>query len=92
MAMIRIDSAAAAVRRARMLLQVHDELVFESPPDEADEVRRLVKQEMESVYSAPGAAAGGHRRRDKLERREMRRRLWRGLVCAAVSVGLLPGT
>ena len=33
-----------------MLLQVHDELVFEAPPEEADEVRKLVKREMERVY------------------------------------------
>jgi DNA polymerase-1 len=30
----------------RMLLQVHDELVFEVPPDELDEVRALVDDEM----------------------------------------------
>jgi DNA polymerase-1 len=32
-----------------MLLQVHDELVFECPPEEVDAVRKLVKHEMESV-------------------------------------------
>ncbi len=31
---------------AEMLLQVHDELVFELPPDELDEVRTLVDEEM----------------------------------------------
>ena len=31
----------------RMLLQVHDELVFEVPPPELEEVQALVKQEME---------------------------------------------
>ena len=31
---------------AEMLLQVHDELVFELPPDELDEVRTLVEEEM----------------------------------------------
>ncbi|MDZ4800752.1 MAG: DNA polymerase I [Bryobacteraceae bacterium] len=50
MAMIRID-ARLRDSQSRMLLQVHDELVLESPPDEVVEVRRLVKQEMESVYS-----------------------------------------
>jgi DNA polymerase-1 len=30
-----------------MLLQVHDELVFEVPPDEMDSVKKLVKHEME---------------------------------------------
>jgi DNA polymerase-1 len=32
--------------KARMLLQVHDELVFEMPPDEADALRALVEREM----------------------------------------------
>jgi DNA polymerase-1 len=32
-----------------MLLQVHDELIFEAPPEEVDAVRSLVKSEMESV-------------------------------------------
>ena len=35
---------------SRMLLQVHDELLFESPPAEAEQVARLVKREMESVH------------------------------------------
>ena len=49
MAMIRIDRKLAGMQ-ARMLLQVHDELVLEAPPDEVDEVRKMVKAEMESVY------------------------------------------
>jgi DNA polymerase-1 len=32
-----------------MLLQVHDELVFECPPEELEEVSRLVKREMEGA-------------------------------------------
>ena len=32
-----------------MLLQVHDELVFECPPEEVEPVSRLVKREMEGV-------------------------------------------
>jgi DNA polymerase-1 len=32
-----------------MLLQVHDELVFECPPEELDEVSNLVKREMEGA-------------------------------------------
>jgi DNA polymerase-1 len=47
-AMIRIDSALREREHAaRMLLQVHDELVFEVPPDEMSTVQALVKQEME---------------------------------------------
>jgi len=34
---------------SRMILQVHDELVFECPEDEEQEMRALVKQEMEGV-------------------------------------------
>jgi DNA polymerase I len=33
----------------RMLLQVHDELVFETPPEELDAVRELVRRGMETV-------------------------------------------
>ncbi len=36
-------------RTARMLLQIHDELVFEVPPDELEPVSRLVVEEMSSV-------------------------------------------
>jgi DNA polymerase-1 len=49
-AMIRIDDALREGKHeARMLLQVHDELVFEVPPDEMDSVKTLVKQEMENA-------------------------------------------
>ena len=33
-------------RQARLLLQIHDELVFEAPPDEVDDVAALVVEEM----------------------------------------------
>jgi DNA polymerase-1 len=46
--MIRIHAALNSHRLdARMLLQVHDELVFEAPGSELDEVAALVKHEME---------------------------------------------
>jgi DNA polymerase-1 len=49
--MIRIDQLLQEQeRRTRLLLQVHDELVFESPAEEADEIREMVKREMEGVY------------------------------------------
>jgi DNA polymerase I len=35
--------------RGRMLLQVHDELVFDVPPEELDQMQGLVKSHMESV-------------------------------------------
>jgi DNA polymerase-1 len=47
-AMIRIHNALATRNlRSKMLLQVHDELVFEIPEAELDEVMLLVKDEME---------------------------------------------
>jgi DNA polymerase-1 len=49
-AMIAIDGALTGRRlRSRMLLQVHDELVLECPPEELEEVARLVKSRMEGV-------------------------------------------
>ncbi len=50
LAMIRIDTLLSG-GRARMLLQVHDELLFEAPPEEAEAVAALVKREMEQVYA-----------------------------------------
>ncbi len=49
-AMIRIHAALAErASGARMLLQVHDELVFEVPPEELDEMKKLVVERMEGV-------------------------------------------
>jgi DNA polymerase I len=51
LAMIRIDRLLTDKKlQTKMLLQVHDELLFESPPEETHEVKQLVKSEMESVY------------------------------------------
>ena len=36
---------------ARMILQVHDELIMEVPGKEVDEVKRLLKEEMEGVVT-----------------------------------------
>jgi DNA polymerase I len=50
LAMIRIHRAIRERKlRSRMLLQVHDELVFEVPPDEVETMRALVKANMEQV-------------------------------------------
>lgn len=49
-AMIRVHHALAAERlSSRMLLQVHDELVFELPAEEQGALAALVKREMESA-------------------------------------------
>ncbi len=46
-AMIRLHHALqAGALKSRMLLQVHDELVFECPPDELEALRALVNHEM----------------------------------------------
>lgn len=51
-AMIRVHRALSAEGLAsRMLLQVHDELVFELPPHEEAALRDLVKREMEGAAS-----------------------------------------
>ncbi len=66
-AMIRVPPALeAAGLSARMLLQVHDELLFEVPEAELDETTSLVKQVMETAcapvleLSVPLVADAGH--------------------------------
>ncbi len=55
LAMIRIEAAIEAgqapVPGVALLLTVHDELVFEVPAAGAEELKRWVKNEMESVYA-----------------------------------------
>jgi DNA polymerase-1 len=48
LAMIRIHEHLRGMQ-TKMLLQVHDELVFEAPPEEVETVRAMVKSEMEGV-------------------------------------------
>ena len=49
-AMIRIDAALREKQlEGKMLLQVHDELVFEVPPGELESVQQLVQYEMENA-------------------------------------------
>jgi len=51
LAMIRIDEILLREKlETKMLLQVHDELLFESPPGEAEAVAQMVKREMENVH------------------------------------------
>lgn len=51
-AMVAVDRALAAARlEARMILQVHDELVFEAPEGEVGTVGELARAQMASVFS-----------------------------------------
>ena len=51
MAMINIDRRLAEEKfEAKMILQVHDELLFEVPAKESSKLQKLVKEEMEGVY------------------------------------------
>jgi DNA polymerase-1 len=62
LAMLRIDAAIATRSlHSRMTLQVHDELLFDVIPGEADELRTLVQHEMEHVaeFSVPIVAEVG---------------------------------
>jgi len=62
LAMIRIARLLEKEKmQSRMLLQVHDELVFEAPLSEKNHLQELVKAEMESVYelSVPLVADAG---------------------------------
>lgn len=50
-AMVAIDAELQAKGcQARMLLQVHDELIFELPPEELEEMQGLVRERMESPH------------------------------------------
>ena len=52
LAMIQLDRELTVRKlRTRMILQVHDELLFEVPEDETDEVEALVRAKMEGVIS-----------------------------------------
>ncbi|HEX6984133.1 MAG TPA: DNA polymerase I, partial [Planctomycetaceae bacterium] len=49
-AMVNIHARLRAERHpARMLLQIHDELVFETPVDRAEDLGELVREEMQSA-------------------------------------------
>ena len=53
LAMIRIDAIIRERHlQSKMTLQVHDELVFEVPENEVDEMRSLVREQMENVHPA----------------------------------------
>ena len=51
LAMIKIDQKLSELNlKTKMLLQVHDELLFEAPQEEVEMVMKLIKTEMESAF------------------------------------------
>ncbi len=65
-AMVKVDKALKAERlRAKMVLQIHDELVFDVPLDEVEKVREIVAREMTTAldFGVPldvGIGVGGN--------------------------------
>jgi len=62
LAMLKIDAEMTRLKlQSRMTLQVHDELLFDVVPEEAEELQTLVKHEMENVeeFSIPIVAEVG---------------------------------
>ncbi|MDQ3041147.1 MAG: DNA polymerase I [Acidobacteriota bacterium] len=50
MAMLKVDAALKRENlKTRMVMQVHDELLLESPNDEVERAKEIVRREMESV-------------------------------------------
>ena len=51
LAMLRVDQAMKAANlKSRLLLQIHDELLFEYIDTELEQLKELVKQEMGAAY------------------------------------------
>ena len=52
LAMIAIDRRMKREKvRSKMLLQIHDELMFEAPPEEIESLRGMIAEEMSGVMS-----------------------------------------
>jgi DNA polymerase I len=50
-AMVRCDRALAEEGlQSRMVLQIHDELLFEGPAEESEEVSRVARKQMEGAF------------------------------------------
>ncbi len=52
LAMIKIDKIFEEEKKAKMLLQIHDELIFECLKKDESEVKKIVKEAMTSVSSS----------------------------------------
>ena len=50
--MIKIDQILEKKKKAKMLLQIHDELIFESSKKDETEVKKIIKDAMTSVSSS----------------------------------------
>ena len=51
MAMVKLHNILKEKKlKTKMLLQVHDELIFDIPEDEIDEVKEIVRNTMENIY------------------------------------------
>ena len=56
LAMVRVrDRLAAECPKAKLVLQVHDELIVECPEAAAEQVKQLLKEEMERISPPPVA-------------------------------------
>jgi DNA polymerase-1 len=47
--MVRCHRATAALR-SKLILQIHDELLFEGPPEEIDGLRAVIEAEMVGAW------------------------------------------
>ena len=54
LAMIKVQGAIKkSGLKSKMILQVHDELVFDVPKEELDDIQQLIKENMESAMELP---------------------------------------
>ena len=65
------DALAAAGLVTRVILQIHDELLFEGPGEEAEAAAAIVSREMVQAAGVRPAAGGRQRHRAELARREV---------------------